>query len=132
TYDYAQAREAIDKFFWDFCDDYVEIVKDRFWRVERYAPETRASARSSLWECLRGILALYAPFLPFVTEELYQILFKDLEGAVSLHVTPWPVPVTSEVTQVREVTLLLAALRAVRGLRSTKKIPQTRELAELV
>ena len=51
---------------------------------------------------------------------------------VSLHVTPWPRAETSEVTQVREVTLLLATLRAIRGLRSAKKIPQTRELAELV
>lgn len=132
SYDYAQAREAIDKFFWDFCDDYVEIVKDRFWRTDRYSPESRASARSSLWECIRGILALYAPFLPFVTEELYQILFRQHEGAVSIHVTPWPKAETGEVTQVREVTLLLGVLRAIRGLRSTKKIPQTRELAELI
>ncbi len=132
SYDYAHAREAIDKVFWDFCDDYVEIVKDRFWRTERYSAETRASARASLWECLRALLGLYAPFLPFVTEELYQILFRESEGAVSIHVTPWPKLDTSEATQVREVTLLLTVLRAVRGLRSTKKIPQTRELAELI
>lgn len=132
SYDYAQAREAIDKFFWDFCDDYVEIVKDRFWRIDRYSAESRASARSSLCQCIRGIGALYAPFLPFVTEDLYQISFKSGEGAVSIHVTPWPKAETSEVTRVGEVTLLLGVLRAIRGLRSTSKIPQTRELAELV
>ncbi len=73
TYDYAIAREALDQFFWtEFCDDYVELVKDRFWNEDSYTDEQRASARSTLWETLRTLLGLYAPFLPFVTEELYQ------------------------------------------------------------
>ena len=76
TYDYAIAREALDHFFWtEFCDDYVELVKDRFWTEASYTDEQRASARSTLWETLRTLLALYAPFLPFVTEELYQYMY---------------------------------------------------------
>ncbi len=49
-----------------------------------------ASARSTLWEVLRTLLGLYAPFLPFVTEELYQYMYAAHEEALSIHVTRWP------------------------------------------
>ena len=80
-YDYAIAREVLDEFFWtEFCDDYVELIKDRFWTEDSYTEEQRASARSTLWETLRTLLGLYAPFLPFITEELYQYMYAQPRG----------------------------------------------------
>jgi valyl-tRNA synthetase len=129
-YNYAGARETIDQFFWSvFCDDYVEIVKDRFWNVDRYPESARTSARATLWEALRTILALYAPFLPFVTETLYQAIYAPHESHPSIHVSPWPMGGSQPIEAVPEMDLLLPILRAVRGLRSERKIAQTRELA---
>jgi len=81
-YEYAKAKEALDKFFWGtFCDYYIEIVKHR-------AEED--SAKYTLFICILNILKLYAPILPFITEEIYSHLFKDFEKEKSIHLTSWP------------------------------------------
>lgn len=132
-YDYAAAREVIERFFWGtFCDDYLEIVKDRFWKPEKYDESARESARATLWESLRALIGVFAPFIPFVTEELYQEIFKPYEDAVSLHVTAWPAANKEWEQSPPEMELLLSVLRAVRGLRTAQQISQTKELDALV
>ena len=131
-YSYHEAREQTDRFFWTiFCDDYLELIKDRFWTPENYSEQTRASARATLWESLRIVLALYAPFLPFVTEYLYQQFYKGHETASSLHVSTWPQAKPEWNVTVPEMDVLGAILRAVRGLRTTAKVSQTRRLARV-
>jgi valyl-tRNA synthetase len=133
SYDYAIAREALDQFFWtEFADDYVELVKDRFWTEESYTDAQRASARSTLWETLRTLLGLYAPFLPFITEELYQYMYARHEDAVSLHVTAWPQLPAALVPEVPEIETVRAVLRSVRAERTRLGLPQGRPLQELV
>jgi valyl-tRNA synthetase len=131
-YDYAGAREHVDRFFWPvFCDDYLEIVKDRFWNTDRYPEAARVSGRATLWESLRAILALYAPFVPFVTEGVYQRIYRPFENAVSIHVGPWPQYVEDRPSEVPEMNVVTAILRSVRRLRSEQQIPQARTIAAL-
>jgi valyl-tRNA synthetase len=133
TYDYAIAREALDHFFWaEFADDYVELVKDRFWTEESYTDAQRASARSTLWETLRALLALYAPFLPYITEELYQYMYAAHEGTPSIHVTAWPQAPEVPVEEVPEIETVRAVLRTVRSERTRLGLPQGRPLRELI
>jgi valyl-tRNA synthetase len=133
VFDFAHGREALDRFFWnDFADDYVEMVKDRFWSAERHSDHSRDSARSTLWEALRTLVALYAPLVPFVTEELYQRLYRPHEGTVSLHVTRWPEPPASPTPAVPEMEALRAVLDAVRAERTKARLSQSRPLDELV
>jgi valyl-tRNA synthetase len=131
-YSYHEAREETDRFFWSvFCDDYLELIKDRFWTPENYSEQTRASARTTLFESLRIVLGLYAPFLPFVTEYLYQQFYKTHEQASSLHKSAWPQANAEWDVTVPEMEVLSAILRAVRGLRTTSKVSQTRRLARV-
>jgi len=128
-YNYAPAREAIDRFFWGtFTDNYLEMVKDRFWNPERYPEAARDSARATLWEALRTLLSLYAPFIPFVTEALYQRIYRPYEGTVSLHVTTWPQHDASKDGEVPEMEIVLGILRAVRSARTESRISQTKRL----
>ncbi len=133
-YDYAYGREALERFFWNvFCDNYVEIVKDRFWNPERYSEDLRASAQATLYESLRMLLAIFAPYLPFITEAIYQRLYAPFEDSVSIHVSDWPSPEAGlrDADTPAEIVLILDLLNAARELRSQHKISQTRVLEEI-
>ncbi len=133
SYSYSVAREATDQFFRQvFTDNYMEMVKDRFWHPERYSEAARDSARATLWETLRAVLSLYAPFLPFVTEALYQRLYRPYEDTVSLHVTPWPEHDPARTAAIPEMDIILGILMAVRRIRTERRISQTREIAEVI
>ena len=82
-YDYASALDQTEKAFWTFCDDYIELVKDR-----RYTTPDSIGARSAtgaLLTALATYLKLFAPYMPFVTEEVWSWW---REG--SIHRAQWP------------------------------------------
>ena len=87
-YEYSEALELVEKFFWqNFCDNYLEMIKDRILHPQLYSQAELESTRYAVYEVCFGLLQLYAPFIPYVTEKLYQLLFKEAEGSVSLHVS---------------------------------------------
>ena len=94
SYEYADALDATNQFFWaDFCDNYLELIKKRVYNEDGSATQAaQQSAVRTLYYVLDGILKLYAPFTPHVTEELYSHIFADAYAAKgSLHAQgQWP------------------------------------------
>ena len=87
-YDYARAKKETEDFFWkDFCDNYLEIVKKRVYQGNG---DAKLSAQYVLYNSLLSLVKLFAPIMPFITEEVYQEYFKKFEKFESIHVSNWP------------------------------------------
>jgi valyl-tRNA synthetase len=89
-YEYAKAKEAISKFFWDeFCGNYLEFVKYRLY-AEKIDQKSQKAAYATLFKTLLAILKMFAPIMPFITEEIYQLYFREQENSKSIHITRMP------------------------------------------
>lgn len=80
-YDYSKAKRDVEKFFWYFCDNYLEISKDRLYNPDKRSQEEKESAQYCLHNGLSAMLKLFAPIMPFITEELYQ-KYQFAEGRI--------------------------------------------------
>lgn len=87
-FDYATALQLTERFFWQFCDDYIELVKVRAYQHKTLS--TGQSAVATLVWTLHVLLRLLAPVLPFITEEVWSWHFAKLTGHDSIHRAPWP------------------------------------------
>ncbi len=131
-YDNYNSRSAIDTFFYEiFCDQYLEFIKDRFWSPEKYSADSKLSAQWTLYEVLRAVIGLYAPFIPFLTEELWQKIYQRYEGGKTLHLTAYPAVDSARDTDVSEMQIALDLLKNVRGMRTEQKIGNGAKLETL-
>ncbi len=126
-YDYARALERTEQFFWSFCDDYIELVKIRAYSEDN--PAGLASARAALATTLSVLQRLFAPFLPFVTEEVWSWWHQG-----SVHVAAWPTrdELPDTATHVAVYGPVCEILTAVRREKTEAKVSMRTEIESLV
>ncbi len=123
AFDYARALERTESFFWWFCDDYVELVKGRGYGSRGDAPA--ASARAALRTALDAILRLFAPTLPFASEEAWSWWHDQ-----SIHAEAWPAA-SAAGGDPALIDPTLELLGLVRRTKTEAKVSQRAAVAEL-
>jgi valyl-tRNA synthetase len=127
VYDHGRALERTERFFWSFCDDYVELVKGRAYGAA--GPEAAGSAQATLRHALSTVLRLFAPHLPFVTDEISG-WWQD----GSVHVQPWPTPSGAPAAAADPLVFEVAAdvLGAVRRAKSDAQVSLRADVARVL
>ena len=84
-YEMGLALNELEQLFWNFCDNYIEIAKNRLYKPEIYGEPAKESAQYAAGCVLLGMLKLFSIYMPHVTEEIYQDYFAEIEGQKSIH-----------------------------------------------
>ena len=121
-YDYARALQLTESFFWHFTDDYVELIKDRAYGAS--GEEGQASVLAALATTLDSLLRLFAPFLPFATEEVW-----GWWRTGSVHRAPWPSAVAVDDG---DTTLLATVGEALSGIRKAKSEAKVKQRTQVL
>lgn len=122
NYDYARALQITESFFWQFTDDYVELIKDRAYGAS--GPTEQASVLAALATTLDTLLRLFAPFLPFATEEVWSWWRSG-----SVHRAAWPSAL--EVSD-GDTTMLATVGTALSGIRKAKSEAKVKQRTEVL
>jgi valyl-tRNA synthetase len=119
AYNYADALRATEEFFWkDLCDNYLELAKVRLYGTDSADTAGRTSAQTTLYFVLEATIRLFAPYIPFITEELYSTLYpQQWQKVGSVHARGmWPkvddyIADNTALAEGEKIVALLAAVR---------------------
>ncbi len=127
-YDVGEAARVLYDFIWsELCDWYIELIKPRLYGKQ--GEKTRYAAQYVLWYVLKGTLELLHPFMPFITEEIWQNLPHDGE---TIMLAPWPNPAgLRSPKHERIMHTVMAVITEIRSMRSEKNVPPGRKITAI-
>ena len=136
SYEIGLAKIHFEEFFWrDFCDTYLEMVKTRVYQPERFVDgqAKKESGQYTLYTVMYAIIRLLAPYIPHVTEEIYQVYFREYERVRSLHLCEFPQQITDYRLQTSEdgFDIVLQVVADVRKYKTDKQISLGAEISTL-
>ncbi len=126
VYNYGEAVKTIYEFVWnEFCDWYVEFIKPKLYNKQDAGE--KESAQYVLWFALENILRLLHPFIPFITEEIWQKLPHKGE---SIMIAPWPKKNKSHINDRAEKNMqkIMSIIKTIRNIKSDMNIPYGKEI----
>lgn len=131
-HEFGLALQTAEHLFWqDFCDNYVEIIKDQFFNPDNYDQQEILATKWTLYSTGFKILQLYAPYMPHITEYLYQHMFKQHYQELSLHITQIPNGKAIDKQNQKYMNTLLDIIAQVRKLKTEQQLALRTELAKL-
>lgn len=128
NYEIGLALNILEKFFWNFCDNYIEIVKHRLYRPEEFGEKARYSGQKTVYMLLYKLLQDFSVFFPFITEEIYQDIYHDMK---SIHITEIKPLNYSFDNEMLNGDLMCEIIGAVRGEKSSNNLSLKTTVKEL-
>jgi valyl-tRNA synthetase len=132
SFRFNEAASELYRFTWsEFCDWYIELIKDDLYKGDS---ERQASAKYVLWLVLENLLRLLHPFMPFLTEEIWQALPR-LEGPASVMLAEYPTPRgewEGFAAAATEMELVMDVIKAIRNIRGEMEVPPSKQIATLL
>ncbi|UCH70536.1 MAG: valine--tRNA ligase [Candidatus Bathyarchaeota archaeon] len=128
------ATEETRNFIWHtLCDQYIEAIKHRLYRPDKYGKGKKAAALHTLYTVIFRALQLMAPVSPHMTEEIYQVMYAKDKKHESIHVSPWPTPDKEKIDETAEKcgALITAVISAVRKEKAERKMPLNATIRKL-
>jgi valyl-tRNA synthetase len=127
AYKFSDAASAIYQFFWrELCDWYIELAKVP---LQGGDPEARRLTQRTLVDVLDGALRLLHPFMPFVTEEIWQKLPRRKDDPASVMIADYPRGSPRDGRSEREMELVMRVVEAVRTIRGESNIPPGKRIS---
>ena len=105
------ALNHLEKFFWNFCDNYIEIVKHRLYRPEEFGDIPRYSGQKTVYTILYKLLQDFSIFFPFITEEIYQELYHDNKSIHLTEIKPLQFDFTKEIKNGDKIVDIISQAR---------------------
>ncbi len=130
-YNWHEGFSMLKSFFWsDLCDDYIEAIKYKFYLNDE---STKITALKNALILFYEVLKIFSIIMPFISEEIYQIIYQPLKSLKSIYFEEWPVPFEKISKDLVEKGKL--AIEIIKSLRTTKsqlKIPLNNEVKKVV
>ena len=128
-YEYSKTKSELENFFWhDFCDNYLEFVKDRLYNPDKRGKEQKLSAQYALYHSLQSILKLLAPIMPHITEEIFQSYFAKKEKIKSIHISNWPKSILEDKNAEKIGDRFVEIVKDVRKFKTEKNVSLKKEI----
>lgn len=147
-YEYSRAKEKLDRFFWhDLADYYLEMAKHRLYNPDQYGADSREAAQWTLYTVLLAVIKMYAPLMPYITEEVYQSYFAGKESGPStrssaprsgsfesIHLSQMPQVDKKMIDKklAEEFSDVVDIIAAVRKYKTEKQISMKKEIGKMV
>lgn len=132
--EFGLALQTIEQFFWnDYCDNYIELIKHQLFNPADYKEEDIAATRWTLYTIGLRILQMYAPYLPHLTESIYESMYQVKESVASIHQTRFKDKQIAYVFEHAAATMqrVNALIGTIRKLKTEKQVSLKTPLATL-
>ena len=118
-YEVGLALNTLEKFFWNFCDNYIEIVKHRLYRPEEFGENKRYSGQKTIYILLYKLLQDFSIFFPFLTEEIYKELYNDKK---SIHLTTIKQLENNYLEEIKNGDKIIDLISSIRGEKTNNNV----------
>ena len=132
--EFGLALDVVERFFWkSFCDIYLEVIKDQLFNPDKYSADEIESTKQTLYNIGLRILQLYAPYLPYVTECLYENIYQKNLGINSIHLTKFQNIQKSHNNKQSDIIMsdIIKIISEVQKLKTEQKLSLKTEIHEL-